>query len=93
MLLEDFPGALEDYDTYITKNLHDELSRAFGYAERGLAKRLLGRDKEGEADMQKAFGLARTKEQSEIVLIKVAVLSRQIELLHQTRIPKKKAIG
>lgn len=91
LLLEDFSAAVADYNLYITRNTHDVFGRARGIAERGLAKHLLGQDKEGEEDVRQAVKLLG-KDASEI-LDHLAFLEREVIALRQLRAQKKKVIG
>jgi tetratricopeptide (TPR) repeat protein len=91
LLLEDLSGAVADYDLYVTRNTHDVLGRARGYGERGLAKHLLGRDKEGADDVKKALELAA--ENRSIILMDLARLEEQFTVLRRERAAKKNAIG
>jgi tetratricopeptide (TPR) repeat protein len=91
LLLEDLSGAIVDYDLYINLNTHDPFSRARGYAERGLAKHLLGRDKEGATDVKKALELA--VDDRAIILTDMAELEEQFNVLRRERALRKRAIG
>lgn len=91
LLLEDLSGAVADYDLYISRNTHDVLGRARGYAERGLAKHLLGRDKDGADDVNKALELAA--DYRAIILADLVRIEEQFKVLRRERGLKKRAIG
>lgn len=88
LLLEDFTGAIADYDLYLTKNSHDPFGRARGYSERGLAKHLLGRNQEGENDVKKAIEIMGKNGPD--IIEQLAFLERELNALRRVRAQKKK---
>jgi tetratricopeptide (TPR) repeat protein len=91
LLLEEFSNALADYDAYITREDHDQFSRARAYLERGLTKHLLGRDQEGNKDVEEGLKLAGKN--ADDLLLGLALLQQRIKIMHQIRAQQQKAIG
>ena len=91
LLLEDFRGAITDYDYFVSQEKYDLFFRARAFAERGLAKHLLGQDEEGMKDVAESLKLAgKDKEE---MLQHMESLERQIIYLRQLRAQKKGLIG
>ena len=91
LLLEDFAGALADYDSYITKEKFSSFGRARAYLERGFAKHLLGRDKEAREDTKEGLKLAG-KDAGEL-LSTLDVLKERLAVMRQLKKPEQKRIG
>ena len=91
LLLENFRGAITDYDYFISQEKHDSVTRAWAYAERGLAKHLLGQDQEGLKDIEQSLKLG--VREKEIILHHLESLERQLNYLRQLRALKKGLIG
>ena len=91
LLLEDFNNALADYDTFINQQKSDPFGRARGYLERGLTKHLLGRDQEGNQDIEEGAKLAG--KYANDLLLGLALLQQRIKVMHQIRAPQQKAVG
>jgi tetratricopeptide (TPR) repeat protein len=91
LFLEDFKGALADYDLYLTKEKRDPFSRARGFLERGLTKHLLGRDAEGIEDTKEGVRLAGKTAPD--LLISVEFLQRRLAAYHQMNQQRRKSIG
>ena len=91
LLLEDFAGALADYDSYITKEKFDTFGRARAYLERGFAKHLLGRDKEAGEDTKEGLKLAG--KDAEELLSTLEVLKERLAVMRQFKKPDQKRIG
>jgi tetratricopeptide (TPR) repeat protein len=91
LLLEDFTGALADYDSYITKEQFNAFGRARAYLERGFAKHLLGRNKEAEEDTKQGLKLAG--KDAEILLSTLEMLKERLAVMRQLKKPEAKKIG
>ena len=91
LLLEDFTGAVADYDSYITKEKFDAFGRARAYLERGFAKHLLGRNKEAGEDTKQGLKLAG--KDAEILLSTLEVLKERLAVMRQLKKPEQKRIG
>ena len=91
LLLEDFAGALADYDSYIIKEKFDRFGRARAYLERGFLKHLLGRDKEAGEDTKEGLKLAG--KDAEELLRTLDVLKERLALMRQLRKPDPRRIG
>lgn len=91
LFLEDFNGALADYDSYLTKQKFDPFGRARGFLERGLTKHLLGRDAEGVEDTKEGIRLA--DKIAPDLLLSLEFLRRRLEAFHQMNLQKRKSIG
>lgn len=91
LFLEDFKGALADYDEYLAKEKRDPFSRARAFLERGLTKHLLGRDAEGVADTQEGMRLA--DKSAPDLLMSLEILQRRLEAYQQINQQKRKSIG
>ena len=92
LLLEDFNGALADYDSYISKEKNDPFSRARAHLERGLTKHLLGRDREGKEDVEEGLKLAG--KDAEYLVPTLDLLRRRIKMMHSIRAAQqRKVIG
>jgi tetratricopeptide (TPR) repeat protein len=91
LFLEDFNGALADYDSYLTKEKGDPFGRARGFLERGLTKHLLGRDAEGVADTKEGMRLA--DKNAPDLLMSLEILQGRLEAYHQINQQKRKSIG
>lgn len=91
LLLEDFAGALADYDSYLIKEKFNSFGRARAYLERGFAKHLLGRDKEAEEDTTKGMSLAG--KDAEILLGTLDLLKQRLAAMRQINKQKRERIG
>ena len=91
LFLEDFKGALADYDSYLAKENRDPISRARGFLDRGLTKHLLGRDADGVEDTKEGIRLA-DKSAPEL-LLSLEFLQRRLEAFHEMNQQKRKSIG
>jgi tetratricopeptide (TPR) repeat protein len=91
LLLEDFNNALADYDTYLSQEKYDPFNRARAYLERGLTKHLLGRDEEGNKDVE--AGLKLAGQYAKDLMLALALLQHRIEIMHEIRAQQHKAIG
>lgn len=91
LFLEDFKGALADYDLYLTKEKQNVIGRARGFLERGLAKHLIGRDPEGVADTKEGMRLA--DKSAPDLLMSLEFLRQRLEAYHQINQQKRKSIG
>ena len=91
LLLEDFNNALADYDTFITQEKSDPFGRARAYLERGLTKHLLGRDQEGDKDVE--AGLKLAGQYAKDLMLALALLQQRIQMMHQIRAQQQKAVG
>jgi tetratricopeptide (TPR) repeat protein len=91
ILIEDFAGAIEDLDVYLTREKSDAFGKALAVADRSLAKHLLGRDNEAKKDLESIANL--TPELREGMLRHVRELEVQLMILRQIRAQKKKSIS
>lgn len=91
LLLEDFAGALADYDSYIIKEKFDGFGRARAYLERGFVKRLLGRDKEAGEDTKEGLKLAG--KDAEELLSTLDVLKERLAVMRRLKKPEPRRIG
>jgi tetratricopeptide (TPR) repeat protein len=91
LLNEDLTGAIVDFDYFIANEKHDSFSRALAFADRSLAKRLLGKTLESRIDMQESMVLMKGKEH--IVEEQVEELTTQLLILRQMRARDRKIIA
>lgn len=90
ILIEDFAGAIADFDAYLTTH-NDPFSKALAQADRSLAKHLLGRDDEAKRDLEAIPNL--TTELRQGVLGHVRELEARLMILRQIRAQKRKTIA
>jgi tetratricopeptide (TPR) repeat protein len=91
LLNEDLTGAIVDFDYFIANERHDSFNRALAFADRSLAKRLLGKTLESRIDMQESMALMKGKEH--IVEEQVEELTTQLLILRQMRARERKIIA
>jgi len=91
LLLEDFRGAITDYDYFLSHEKYDPWSRALAFAERSLTKHFLGQDEDGMKDVEESLKLAgKGKEE---ILRHMEFLERQVSYLRHLRAQKRGLIG
>lgn len=88
LLLEDLAAAIADYDSYIAAEKRDPFSRARAFAERGIAKHLLGREDEARKDVKEGVELAG--ESGNELMMHLALLDARLEAARQLRAHKGK---
>jgi len=88
LLLEDLAAAISDYDNYIAHERNDPVTRARAFAERGIAKHLLGREDEARKDVQQGLELAA--ESGNELMMHLALLDARLEAARQLRAHKGK---
>lgn len=91
LLDETFAGAIADFDYFIANEKHSAFDIAFAYADRSLAKRLLGKTVEAEKDLQESLRLMKGKE--EIIHRQLAELAAQLLILRKMHPRKQKVIA
>lgn len=83
LLDEDFAGAIADFEYLITNEKRDTFSIAFAYADRSMAKRLLGKSKDSANDMFESLKLMKGRE--DIIEHHLEELRDQLLILRQIR--------
>ncbi len=91
LLNDDLAGAIADFDYVTANDKYDSFNRALAYADRSLAKRLLGKTEESQIDMQESLVLMKGKEH--IIEQQVAELAAQLLILRQMRARDRKIIA
>jgi tetratricopeptide (TPR) repeat protein len=91
ILVEDFAGAIEDINTYLTSDRWDPFSRGLALADRSLAKHLLGRDDEAKKDLESIPNIS--EELKEGMLKHIGMLEAQLMILRHLRSQQKKVIA
>ena len=88
LLLDELTAAIADYDAFIAAEKHDSFSRARAFAERGIAKHLLGREDEARKDVRQSLELAG--ESGNELMMHLALLDGRLEAARQLRTQKGK---
>jgi tetratricopeptide (TPR) repeat protein len=83
ILLEDFAGAITDLNTYLGRERWGRFSEALALADRSLAQRLLGRDKEAKKDLEAIAVLA--EEVKQVALLHMRDLEARVMILRRLR--------
>lgn len=96
LFLEDYKGALADYDSFLVKQNLDKLNndpfnRARAFLSRGFTKHLLGREAEADADMKEGTRLA--DKMAPDLLMSLQLLSLRLDAYKQMNQQKRKSIG
>jgi tetratricopeptide (TPR) repeat protein len=91
LFLEDYKGALADYDSFLAKQNSDPFYRARTFFARGFTKHLLGREAEADADMKEGTRLA--DKMAPDLLMSLEFLARRLEAYKQINQQKRKSIG
>ena len=91
ILIEDFAGAIDDFNIFISKEKWDPFSRAFAVGDRSLAKHFLGRDDEAKKDLESIPNLSA--EWKTRVLQHMGEVEAQLLILRHLRSQQKKAIA
>lgn len=91
ILVEDFAGAIEDLNTYLTKEKWDGFSKALALADRSLAKRLLGRDNEAKKDLESIPDIS--PELRKGLLRHIAEIEARLMILRRLRSLEKKTVA
>ena len=90
LLNEDFSGAIADFDSCLKKT-KSPFARALAFADRSLAKRLLGRHEEAQKDLEEMLKLV--KDEKENVLMHVQLLELQLDVLKRLRAKQNRLIA
>ena len=91
ILIEDFARAIEDFDTYLTKEKWDAFNKALAQANRSLAKHLLGRDDEAKRDLKSIASLPT--EAREAVLRHIEEVEVRLMIMRHIRTQRRKTIA
>ncbi|HSS22620.1 MAG TPA: tetratricopeptide repeat protein [Pyrinomonadaceae bacterium] len=91
ILVEDFAGAIEDLNIYLTKEKWDNFNTALALGDRSLAKRLLGHDDEARKDLDSIPNVSPELRQR--LLLHVGEIEAQLMILRQLRLQQKKPIA
>jgi tetratricopeptide (TPR) repeat protein len=92
ILNEDFAGAIEDFDSYLTmEKAAGSFGKSLALADRSLAKHLLGHDDDAKKDLASIGGLSPELKQA--VLLHIGELEARMMILRHLRSQQKKAIA
>jgi tetratricopeptide (TPR) repeat protein len=91
ILIEDFTRAIEDFDTYLTKEKWDAFNKALAQANRSLAKHFLGRDDEAKGDLKSIANLAPAEKKA--VLQHMEELEVRLMIMRHIRSQRRKTIA
>ena len=91
LLLEDFNGAIADFDSYLAMEKFDSLGRALVCADRSFAKLMLKKEPEAHKDFEESLKLAGKS--SSAIEGRLQDLQAQLIIMRQLRAQKNKVIG
>jgi tetratricopeptide (TPR) repeat protein len=91
ILLEDFAGAIEDFDTFLKKDKPGGFSKALAVGDRSLAKHHLGRDDEARKDLESIKDLLG--EWKDAMVHHTTDLEARLLILRHIRSQEKKAVA